>query len=89
MECLAYSAIRNRILPELEALCRKTDSNPDIHDIFSDKNKLSQFILDPTSLNLHSRINASDPQVGQIFQLCRDYCFSIHKCRMKILNQEK
>ena len=85
-ECTLYTEIRDRILPEFEELCQQSKSNTDLSDMSYDKNKLVQFILDSTSLNLHSRIINSDLQVGLFFQLARYYCFSVHKHRTNILN---
>ena len=87
-ECTLYTEIRDRILPEFEELCQQSKSGLDFTDISCDINKLDQFILDPTSLNLHSRISNSDPKLGLFFQLSRDYCFCVHKHRMKILNKK-
>ena len=87
-ECNSYSLIRDRMIPEFAHLCEQSISKPNFSDIFCDKNKLVQFILDPTSLNLQSRVSVSDPNVGLFFQLAKDYCFSIHNRRMSILKQK-
>ena len=76
------------MIPEFANLCEQSISKPNFSDIFCDKNMLVQFILDPTSLNLQSRVSVSDPNVGLFFQLAKDYCFSIHNRRMSILKQK-
>ena len=48
---------------------------------------LTQFILDPTSFNLTDRIHTSDPIVTNLFKLSRDMCWTIHKERIKILQE--
>ena len=87
-ECSAYSEIRNRILPEFSDLCKQSKSNLNFCEILTDKNKLVQFILDPTSLNLQQRISVSDPKVDLFIKLARDYCFSVHTKRMQLLKQK-
>jgi hypothetical protein len=87
-ECSAYSEVRNRILPEMEHLCKNSKSKLDFQNILCDKNKLCQFILDPTSLNLAARISMNDPNLESFFRKSRDYCYSIHNTRLKILKQK-
>ena len=43
----------------------------DIEDIFSEANPeyLTQFILDPTSINLRKRVNMSDPIVPDLYRI--------------------
>ena len=88
-ECVAYSEVRERILPELESLCTKSRSRPDFDSIVKDRKKLCQFILDPTSLNLTSRISLNEPNLESFFRKSRDLCFSIHNRRMNILEKKK
>ena len=86
--CSSYLDIRDRIFPEFTLLCQQSKSKPDFHSIQNDKTQLCQFILDPSSLNLANRISVSDPQLDSFFKLSRDYCYSIHSRRMKILQQK-
>ena len=84
-KCVAYENIRSRILPEYSLLCQQSKSSINFADILLDKSRLCQFIMDPGSLNLHPRISQSDPLLDQFFALSRDYCYAIHKRRLKIL----
>jgi hypothetical protein len=86
-ECEQYSDIRDRIFPEIEYLCSR--SFLDFRSISADKSNLSQFILDPSSLNLTSRVNMKDPNMESFFRKSRDFCYSVHNRRMKILKQKK
>ena len=79
-ECEQYSEVRDRIFPEMEYLCSR--SNIDFGSISADKIILSQFILDPTSLNLTTRVNMKDPNIDSFFRNSRDFCYSIHNRRM-------
>ena len=59
----------------------------DFRSISADKRK-SQFILDPTSLNLTLRLNMKDPNVESFYRKSRDFCYSVHNRRMIILKQK-
>ena len=78
--------VRMRIMSEIKSLCNKSRSRPDFESIVADRIKLCQFILDPTSLNLPSRICSNEPN---FFRKSRDLCFSIHNKRMDILRKKK
>ena len=86
VECEQYSEIRDRIFPEMEDLCSR--SSLDFRSISADKRNLCQFILDPASLNLTSRVNMKDPNLESFFRKSRDLCYSVHNRRMKILKQK-
>ena len=49
--------------------------------------QLTQFVLDPSSINLPmtSRISPDNPIFTVILKACRNYCFFIHKDRIKKL----
>jgi hypothetical protein len=87
-QCNAYLDIRERILQEFKSLCEQSKSKPNFTDIQNDESTLCQFILDPTSLNLESRICPNDPKIDEFFDLSRDICYSIHTRRMKILKEK-
>ena len=67
----------------------QSESGVDFSHIISDSDKLSQFILDPTSLNLENRISVNDPMVNLFFQTSRDLCFSINDKRLKLIKIKK
>ena len=66
----------------------QSKSGVNFADIMSDSDKLSQFILDPTSLNLERRINVNDPMLNIFFQTSRDLCFSINERTLKLLKKK-
>ena len=86
-KCVAYADIRARIFPELSGLCSR--SGLDFQEYLNDDDKLCQFSLDPTSLDLPRRIGISDPNLDTYFRKSRDLCYSIHNLRMKILKKKK
>ena len=87
-ECESYLDIRTRIFPQFSILCQQSKTSIDFEAISENKTKLCQFLLDPSSLNLDSRISMSDPLLHDFFMLSRDFCYAIHTTRMKILKQK-
>ena len=87
--CSAYSDVRMRILEEFSYLCLQSQSKIRITDINSDSEKLCQFILDPTSINLKERVSPNDPLISDLFQLSRDICYSINEKRIKLLKNKE
>ena len=87
--CSAYSDIRMRIFQEYAYLCLNSCSGVDFCELLSDNEKLCQFILDPTSLNLQNRVNPSDPMLGSFIQTSRDICFGISELRLKLLRSKE
>ena len=85
--CSAYEVIRTKIMQEIGQLCILSKSTIIFEDLKKDPNKLTQFILDPTSFNLETRMNISDPTITEMFRLSKDLCQSIHTERTKILKQ--
>ena len=83
--CSAYEDLRARILLQMDIILRGTDNNIDFKLIVADKEALTQFILDCTSLNLPVRVSPSDEVCPRVFQLSRDFCFSIYKRRLSLL----
>ena len=47
----------------------------------------TQFILDPSSINLPQRVNTNDPVLPALFKISRNFCHFINKQRMKLLKQ--
>ena len=84
--CRATRETRERIIPDLlNAISLHDPSN---HLLQSQNSScLSQFILDPTSLNLPLtiRIGPNHPALPHILPICRNLCFSLHKVRSSIM----
>ena len=85
--CLGLSDERARILSEFENLCKLTKNQINFENILKNEETLSQFILDPTSLNLSERLSLKDPLVKDFFKLSRDFCYKIDKTRLGLLKQ--
>ena len=85
--CSEYSVTREKILQEIQELCLLSRNSLNFEEIKNNPKSLTQFILDPTSFNLVTRIHNSDPIVPALFKLSRDICFSIHNARMKKLRE--
>ena len=86
-QCPAYKLIRDRILEEFSEICTLTQNNFDFENVKTDPESLAQFLLDPTSFNLKTRVHVSDPVVPALFKLCRDFCYAVHRERIRKLNE--
>ena len=86
--CRSTVDTRTRILPDL--LNTVSQDLPD-NDLLSHHNhdNLTQFILDPTSLNLplNIRVSPDHPALVRVLQVCRRLCYSLHKDRTRKLKQ--
>jgi hypothetical protein len=83
--CVAYSEVRGRIVQEYQDLCDQTKNSISFQTIYSDSETFCQFILDPASFNLQTRVHMNDPVLNQLFETSRDYCYAVNSTRMKIL----
>ena len=84
--CRATSDVRTRILPDLlNVLAQHLPENQILQQPTHEH--LTQFILDPTSLNLPVTVRISPKHTAfpQIIAICRRLCFFIHKSRSKQL----
>ena len=87
--CPATSGIRTQILTKIINLLPLSKTDINVNKLLSDKSTITQFLLDPTSLNLENdvRIHIDDPLSRDIMTLARDLCYSIHTERLKILKK--
>ena len=85
--CQGMALERQRLLAEFENLCQFTKNEINFASISSNEEILCQFILDPTSLNLQTRVSPYDPIVNSFFKLSRDFCYVIDKTRVGLLQQ--
>ena len=86
--CDAYSDIRDRIMIEYQDLCNQTKNAISFQDIFSEGKTLCQFILDPASFNLKTRVHMNDPVLLPLFKTSRGYCYAVNARRMKLLKEK-
>ena len=87
-QCLAYQDIRETLFNNIYNICTQIP-NLQIESIFQDDQLLTQFILDPSSLNLKSRVSTNDPLLPQLIVKSRNLCHSIYKRRLPILKDEE
>ena len=81
------SESRSRILDEISVMCSESVSNINFHHILQEKSSLTQFILDPASMNLVDRIHVNDPLLPEIYKLCRHYCYAADKERLQAIKE--
>ncbi len=84
--CLSLQDTRERILCEIRQLCSYIDYF-DFSVIEKCNETLTQFILDPCSLNLSKRINVNDEKLPLLFIKMRNLCWALDKERMSKLNE--
>ena len=81
-KCAAYAMLRKRLLSQLEEACPQIVSGLDM----TEEETCTQFILDPSSLNLTSRMNIDDQMIPTVFSYIRDFCFNVHNERVRRLS---
>ena len=82
-----FKETKSRILDEISKLCLQSAKKLNFENMKTSEKILTKFILDPTSFNHTDRIHTSDPIVTNLFKLSRDMCWTIHKERIKILQE--
>ena len=85
VQCLFYNNVRSKILSEMKEFCHSIHFY-EINDIMTNQDTLTQFILDPSSMNLKKRININDENLPKLFTISRNLCNSIHQARLKKLS---
>ena len=70
-------------------ICKNSNTDFDIEEVLRkrDPEKLTQFLLDPTSMNLTKRVHINDPVNPELYRVSRDLCSHIHKERLKLLGE--
>ena len=84
--CPALSDIRDQILKQIEALTNSCVSNLNFTDYLKDEQTLTHYLLDPSSMNLQTRVHVNDPVLPELFKLSRDLCYQLDKKRRAKLN---
>ena len=87
-ECASTAEIRERLYPELVNLVASIEPYSGLLDRNLTSNKLlTQFILDPASLNLPDshRINFQHPRLHELYSFSRDWCHAVYNHRAKLL----
>ena len=85
--CPGMANVRQKLLEELRQLCSHTRNNINLDELAQDEKNLCQFILDPSSLNLETRVSLSDPSIHALFKFSREYCYIIDKTRIGLLQE--
>ena len=90
-ECSATSDTRQCLYPDLLNLISSIQPDSDVLNVRLEKSTLTQFILDPTSMNLNNscRISFSHPRLQDLLDLSRAWCTGITKQRGRLLQALK
>ena len=86
-ECRSYSDIRERLYPELVNLVATIDPTSGLLTSIASNRVITQYILDPASLNLSNtyRVSIQHPRLHELYRLSRDWCHSIYNRRVQLL----
>ena len=85
--CPLYSEVRFKILEQFSGVLSESQNCLTLEDFSSSETLLTQLILDPSSMNLSTRVHLLDPILPKLFSLARDLCFAISKKRANLLNE--
>ena len=85
--CEGLSGDRDRIIMEFRNLCSVTKNSINFDEILKNEQNVTQFILDPSSLNLPVRVSLSDPVISDFYRLSRQYCYKLDKTRTGLLKK--
>ena len=83
--CFALDTTRQRLMTEIFKYCNT--HNILVKQYSGNKEMLTQFLVDPSSMNLPQRVNISDPTLPSLFKIIHDFWNAIHKERMQILKK--
>ena len=84
-KCEGIHETRTRILNTMSSICQDVGLDIDLTQFSNDQ--VTRFVLDPSSMTLTKRISISHPPLPALFQLSRDFCYTIDRKRMKVLTE--
>ena len=85
--CQGLTVEREKILADISKLCSLTKNKINFEEFKESEDKLCQFILAPTSLNLPIRVSLQDPLVPEFYKLSRDLCHVLDNTRIRLLRE--
>ena len=85
--CVKFSDIRTKISNQMRNIIK--ESRLDLDPTTFPDDKFTQFLLDPSSLNLERRVSINHPILPRLYQLSRDFCYFIDKSRTEFLAGSK
>ena len=85
--CPCLATFRNPILNQMSALCNVSCYSINFTHLLENEELLTQFVLDPSSLNMETRININDPLLPEFFRLSRDLCYVLDRERGAMLKK--
>ena len=89
--CRGTADVRERLHADLVNLVADIDPTCAILEHSVPKDILTQFIIDPTSMNLPNgyRISIVHPRLQELYKMSRDWCFGVNSKRISLLRKEK
>ena len=83
--CEALQLTRQKVFNDIFTFCKQNYIPIEIY--LDNSEQFTQFILDPSSINLPIRVNTNDPILPDLFRLCRNFCNAIHTERIRKLKK--
>ena len=91
-ECVGNKVTRERLLyTTIRSVISQNNTQEEIVELFNDNAVLTQLILDPCSLNLENKFrqNRKFKNFSELLILLRDFCYAVHKERLRKLKEQK
>ena len=82
-QCTKFDSLRTKIKSEMNVICKEENIKINVETL-SDKD-FTQYLLDPSSLNLQKRVNINSSALPQLFKISRDFCYAIDRTRVKVV----
>ena len=88
-QCRALADIRERLHADLVNIIVDIDEQNKILVHTTSDETLTQFVLDPTSMNLANgyRVSILHPRLHEVLKISRDFCFSTNSRRTTLLKK--
>ena len=67
----------------MNAICMKSNIKINVEKL--NHKEFTQYLLDPSSLNLQNRVNINCSALPQLFKISRDFCYAIDRTRAKVV----
>ena len=67
----------------MDSICEEAKIKIKVNNL--NNKEFTQFLLDPSSMNLRKRVNINDSALPQLFKISRDFCYAIDQARAKLV----
>lgn len=82
-QCSNFDTLRSCIKLEMNSICEGAKIKIQVNDL--NNKEFTQFLLDPSSMNLRKRVNINDSVLPQLFKISHDFCYTVDRTRARLL----